>query len=197
MRQRQIMFQGHQWTCRHCHHKNWLDMSELAPQLTCSICQNVEAAPIEIKWLFRPNEFVVQSLRDHSVLSLIWVLAALQSRARQSFVFVEPTWFYFDRDKFPSPDAEADLLVILDGNTFLCEVKASWSVLRTSHIADLVELAKRLRPDVALLAVMENDEQLTAEITSARKDLAQSGIEFELLTLRQSSLEHDPYLHIG
>jgi hypothetical protein len=68
-------------------------------------------------------------------------------------------------------------------------------VLRANHIADLVELAKRLRPDVALLAVMENDEQLAAELAVARADLAEVGIEFELLTLRQSSLEDDPYLH--
>ena len=196
MRQRQIMFQGHQWTCRYCHHKNWLDMSELAPQLTCKICQHVEAAPIEIKWLFRPNEFVIQSLRDHSVLSLVWALTALQSRARQSFIFVEPTWFYFDRDKTASPDAEADLLVILDGGAFLCEVKASWSVLRTSDIINLVELAKRLRPDVALLAIMENGEQLDAELGAARTELAGVGIKFELLTLRQSGLEDGPYLYV-
>jgi hypothetical protein len=34
------------------------------------------------------------------------------------------------------------------------------SVLRVKDITNLVELAKRLRPDTALLAVMENDEKL-------------------------------------
>lgn len=197
MRARQILFQGHQWTCQHCHHKNWLDMSEVAPRLTCKICQNVEDAPIDIKWLFRPNEFVIQSLRDHSVLSLIWALTSLQSRARQSFIFIEPMWLYFARDDINSPNAEADLFVILDGNTFLVEVKASWSVLRIKDISNLVELAKRLRPDTALLAVMENEEKLEEELESARAELAAVGIKFELLTLRQSGLEDSPHLQIN
>ncbi|MBR0827072.1 hypothetical protein JQ596_16145 [Bradyrhizobium manausense] len=193
MRQRQIMFQGHQWTCQFCHHKNWLDMSELAPQLACKICQRIEPAPIEIKWLFRPNEFVIQALRDHSVLSLVWALTALQARARESFIFLEPAWLYY-HESSTSPDAEADLLVIIDGNSFLCEVKASWSVLRTRDITNLVELAKRLRPDIALLAVMENDRKLDEEIESAGAALAAVGIRFELMTLEQYSLEDGPYL---
>lgn len=195
MRHRQIVFQGHHWTCQFCHHKNWLDMSELAPQLACKICQKIEAAPIEIKWLFRPNEFIIQALRDHSVQSLLWVLAALQSRARASFLFVEPTWFYF-RESSTSPDAEADLLVLIDGKTVLCEVKASWSFLRAKHIANLVELAKRLRPDIALLAVMEGDRKLVSEIDAASEELQAVGITFELLTLEQYPLEDDPYLYV-
>jgi hypothetical protein len=127
LRQRQMLFQGHQWTCRHCHHKNWLDLSELAAELSCRICKKAEAAPINIRWLFRPNQFVIESLRDHSALSLVWTLVTLQARCRGSFFFVEPTWFYFDQDG-DRPDAEADLLVILDGKAAVCEVKASWAI---------------------------------------------------------------------
>ena len=27
LRRRQMMFQGHQWTCRKCHYKNWVDLA--------------------------------------------------------------------------------------------------------------------------------------------------------------------------
>lgn len=194
MRQRQLMFQGHQWTCTHCHHKNWIDISELSPQLTCEICKHSDPAPIDIKWLFRSNEFLINALRNHSVLSLVWTLSVLQSRCRRSFIFVEPSWFAYNLDA-KSPDAEADLLVVADGATFLCEVKASWSVLRLSHLVDFVDLAKRLRPDTALLAIMDTSRKFEVELNTARVDLANVGITFELLTLDMQGLEDSPYLN--
>ena len=180
LRRRQMMFQGHQWTCGHCHHKNWLNLSELSAEFSCSICKKPEDAPINLKWLFRPNQFLLQSLRDHSVLSLVWTLVALRDRSRSSFLFVEPTWFYFDPDG-NRPDAEADLLVVVDGRAMVCEVKASWAIIRTSDISDLVALAKRLRPDTALLAVMDNGIRLEGEIAAAKSELMAVGINFELL----------------
>src|SRR5439155_23538499 len=105
-------------------------------------------APIGVRWLFRASEFLIESLRDHSVLSLVWALSALRERARHSLIFVEPMWFGFTRES-ASPNAEADLLVILDGRAMLCEVKSSWHGLRPTHITDFVALARRLRPDIA------------------------------------------------
>jgi hypothetical protein len=109
-------------------------------------------------------------------------------------VFVEPTWFYFDRDAM-HPDAEADLLVIVDGKAIVCEVKASWAIIRGSDISDLVVLAKRLRPDTALLAVMDKGIKLEGEIAAAKDELLSVGINFELLTLDMRPLEDNPYLH--
>jgi hypothetical protein len=194
MRQRQIMFQGHEWTCPACHHRNWLDMSELALQIACKICKRTEPTPIDIKWRFRPNEFVIQALRDHSVLSLLWTLTALQARSRASFMFTGPSWFYPNAESGTSPDAEADLLVLIDGEAIVCEVKASWSVLRRKDVADLVKLAKRLRPDTAMLAVMEDRADMAQELEAARTELAGVGIDFEVLTLREFGLEDDPWL---
>ncbi|KZD22931.1 hypothetical protein A4A58_05860 [Tardiphaga robiniae] len=194
LRRRQLLFQGHHWTCRRCHHRNWLDMSELAPTLECKICKEEEDAPLDLKSLFRPSQFLIESLRDHSVLSLLWALSALQSRSMQSFLFVEPTWFYFDRDA-RKPDAEADLLILLDGKAILCEVKASWSILRRGDITDLVALAKRLRPDVAILAVMDEGRKLEPEINAAAEELKSAGIGFELATLDGYPLDDMPYLH--
>jgi hypothetical protein len=193
LRRRQMMFQGHQWTCRKCHHRNWVDLSALSPQLSCEVCKQPTQAPVDIRWLFRANEFLIESLRDHSVLSLVWVLAALCQRSRRSLVFVEPTWFGFARDS-TSPDAEADLLVILDGKAMLCEIKSSWHALRPADITNFVALASRLRPDIALLGVMEAGPGPVADLAAAREQLAVEKIEFELLTLDAYSSEDDPYL---
>ena len=193
LRRRQMMFQGHRWTCRKCHHKNWVDLSELTPEMACEVCKKTEFAPVNIRWLFRANEFLIESLRDHSVLSLVWALSALRHRARRSFAFVEPTWFGFD-ERAETADAEADLLALIDGEAFLCEVKSSWHSLRPSHVDDLVALALRLRPDTALLAVMEAGVGPVAKLGEARARLAEVGIKFELLTLGDHSIHDDPYL---
>jgi hypothetical protein len=194
MRQRQMIFQGHQWTCSRCSHRNWEDLGDIDTELVCEVCREPTRTPIEIRWLFRPNEFLIESLRDHSVLSLVWVLSTLCERARRSLLFVEPTAFGFT-DESETPDAEADLLVVLDGKSLLCEAKSSWRALRASDVTDLVSLAKRLRPDIALLAVMEQGGALTSEIDAARAALDVEGIGFELLTPKPGDHPDSPYLY--
>lgn len=194
LRAKQIMFQGHRWTCAECHHKNWRDLSALAPTLVCSVCRTETQAPIGIQWQFRPNEFLIESLRDHSALSLIWVLDVLRNRSRTSFFYAGPSELRFTYDARNS-DAEADLMVVSDGRCLLCEVKSSWASTRRSDIEKLVDLARRLRPDVALLAVMEEgDGGFAADLRSAQEMLAAEGIAWELLVHRGEEDSHEPYL---
>ncbi len=145
-------------------------------------------------WLFRPNEFLIESLSSHSVLSLIWILSALRYQARHSLIYVGPTAFGFT-DEAESADAEADLMVLLDGRAYLCEVKSSWSALRGADIEGLVDLAKRLRPDVALLAVMETGGKAQDALAKAKADLAAVGIDFEIMTTEDFGDDDNPYLH--
>lgn len=196
MRRKRMIFQGHAWTCQRCLHKNWVDLGAIKPQLDCDVCNRQTHAPVDIRWIFRPNEFLIESLRNHSVLSLVWTLAALCYRARSSIVFVEPTWFGFTDDA-ENPDAEADLMVLVDGQALLCEVKASWSSLRGIDIESLVKLAKRLRPDIALLAIMESGRQQNDAIAKAHAELLSVGITFEVLTLDTFQVEDGPYLGLS
>ena len=190
-----MVFQGHGWVCRTCHHRNWVDFADLSSQLPCEVCKRVEQAPVDIRWLFRPNEFLIESLRDHSVLSLIWLLAALSDRARRSFVFVEPTCFGFTEDE-TNPSAEIDLIAIVDGSTMLCEVKSSWR-FRPVELTEFVALAARLRPDVALLAVMDRAPSPTALINAARAGLEPHGIKFEVLTPNEVWSRDDVFLDLS
>ena len=194
LRRRQVMFQGHQWICRKCLHRNWVDLAALSSELSCEVCKQPTHAPVDVQWLFRPNGFLIDSLRDHSVLSLIWVLSALCARSRRSLIFVEPTAFGFTEHSV-NPDAEADLLVLLDGQAMLCEVKSSWRTLRSVEIADFVKLASRLRPDIAMLAVMDVGAGPVVDLAATRAQLAAEQITFELLTFDAYTPEDEPYLH--
>jgi hypothetical protein len=194
MRERQMMFQGHRWTCPKCHHRNWIDLAALASELSCQVCKTSRQAPIDIEWLFRPNEFLIESLRDHSVLSLIWFITALSRRARSSFTFVEPSSLGFSEAE--NPDAEIDLFALVDGVAIAAEVKSSWSTLRRSDIDDLVSNAIRIRPDKAILAIMEAGTNFDREIADARSRLSVEKIDFELLTLDRFGLEDSPMLSV-
>jgi hypothetical protein len=193
MRRRRMIFQGHQWTCSECHHKNWVDLGAVTIRLACEICNQSEQAPVDIRWVFKPNEFLVESLRDHSTLSLIWALSEFGQRARSSFIFIGPTSLGFSQES-ASPDAEADLLLVVDGKAVFCEVKSSWRSLRASHISAFVKLAIRLRPDIAVLAVMEARERPVIELADAEAQLGANGIEYQLLMPGRP--DGSPFLHL-
>ena len=195
MRRRQIIYQGHLWVCRKCHHRNWVGLGSLSSELQCDVCKRTVDMPVQISWLFRPNEFLIESLRLHSILSLIWLLSALRHRSRHSFLYIEPTWFGYDPDA-PKPDAEADLLVVVDGEALLCEAKSSWRGLRKTDLTDFVTLAIRLRPDIALLAVMEDGAGPEVDLADARTRLEAVGIRFEVLTTANYQVDDDPFLNV-
>lgn len=193
LRQRKLLFQGHRWTCRNCHHRNWVGIGSLSLDLSCEVCKQLTSTPVNIRWQFRPNEFLIESLRSHSVLSLIWVLSALRDRSRSSFGYAGPTCFGYSNSE-ENPDAEADLLALVDGRAVLCEVKSAWRSLRASDIDNLVVLATRLRPDIAMLAVMEEGNNFAPKLDQARKLLAEQGIEFKLLTPAEYKRDDEPFL---
>lgn len=196
MRRRRMVFQGHRWVCQECHHQNWIDLDSVGAERVCGVCKTGTQTPIDIDWLFRPNEFLIECLRDRSALSLVWVLSLLRQEARSSFYYAGPTRFFYSYQAVDQnrPDAEADLLVVADGRALLCEVKSSWSIVTNADIRKLVELAQRLRPDVAVLAVMDEGEKFADELTRARTELRATGIEFRLLVWHPDSLLDGPYL---
>jgi hypothetical protein len=90
------------------------------------------------------------------------------------------------------PDAEIDLLAVTDGRVKLCEIKAS---RRDIDIPKMAEIAKRVRPDVAVLAVMEpQSKALTKKLAELQTALAGTGIHAELMTLESNDIDDSPFL---
>lgn len=192
MRQNRMLFQGTAWTCQSCLHHNWTDFQALTGTLGCEVCQANTELPVGISWYFRPNEFLIESLRSRSVLSVIWVLSALRRRAQSSFMYVGPSCFGAALDDV-NPAHEADLLAIIDGAAILCEVKSSWRSLREVHIQELVALALHLRPDRAILAIMQDDQRFKEQLKAAAQTLNAAGIVFEVLTPQAHPLRDEPF----
>jgi hypothetical protein len=181
---RGVLFQGHEWRCETCFSKNWNDISALKPELTCSICGSKERAPVAEPWSFRLNGFLQDALREHGLLALVWCLVELERQARETFFYLGPhnLWKDYPDNKGMPPSHEADLICVVDGLVHLCEVKSSG---RDIAISSLVEVAKRLRPDIVTLAVMEEETpRLLAKVKDLETAIADPSIRVELLTLR-------------
>lgn len=196
LRHRELIYQGYRWVCPRCHHRNWLNVGDLAPGMKCAVCKNETQLPVHFSWMFKPNDFLIESLRDHSVLSLVWTLSALREESRSSFMFVGPMWMGFGGNDGEDPSGESDLLVIRDGKTIFCEVKSSWRGLSIRGLDQFVEVAERLRPDIALLAVMEPGREMGEHLDKAQQRLLRAGINFELLNTDRYQVDFDPFLDI-
>jgi hypothetical protein len=195
MRAKRMIFQGHAWKCEACQHRNWTDFQMLKAVLPCDVCGTEKGLPVAVPWHFRANEFLIESLQAHSVLSLLWLLAVLSRQAKTSFLYLEPTRFYYGKE-YKAADAETDLIVLIDGQVLLCEIKSAWRSLRISDLESFIALAIRLRPDRAILAVMEPlaDKKLGADIDAVAKQLNEAGIAFELLTADAYAPPGEPFL---
>ncbi len=195
--QREILHQGHEWRCRQCFNSNWVSIDDLARNLVCEVCGRSEPAPVADSWHFRINNFVCEALREHGALPAVWCLTKFAEQARTSFFYLDPHELFFNPESADQgkPDAEIDLIIVSDGIVRLVEAKPS---RRDVDIAKSAELAKRIRPDVITLAVMEAPSPaLTAKLAELQQQLAGQDIAADLMTFDTDDIDDSPTLPTG
>lgn len=195
--EQEILHQGHDWLCPHCKNNNWISIAALSKSMICEVCGATEAAPVAEAWRFKLNAFVLEGLRDHGLLAYLWCLAKLSDRAQSSFYYLEPHELFFTTDSAfqRRPDAEVDLIAVVDGAVYLCEVKSS---NQSIDLEKLAELAKRIRPDVVTLAVMASDSPaLRRRLSDLEALLAGTDIAAELIALAPQDIDDSPHLPTG
>ncbi len=194
---REILHQGVEWLCRKCNNNNWVSIDDIKKRMACEVCDASQVAPVADPWHFRLNNFVRDGMREHGLLAHIWCLARLEGTAKVSFFFLEPHELFWsdesaDREQ---PDSELDLLAVSDGVVRLCEIKTSNKGI---DIKKFAELAVRLRPDIATLAVMEPKSAALEKIHQTLTQLLEgTGIAAELITLNPGDIDDGPNLPTG
>ncbi|NKB55964.1 MAG: hypothetical protein GKS00_06480 [Alphaproteobacteria bacterium] len=189
-----ILYQGYEWRCRTCYHLNWNPIGSLKPQTMCEVCGTSQIASVDKSWDFRLNEFLLEALKEHGLLALVWALNRFERRAKETFFFLGPHDLFVEYPRGDSvlPDNEADLICVVDTKVHLCEVKSS---RRGIQISALINVAKRIRPDFVTLAVMEPDSRrLTATFSRLKEALIGTGIEAELMTLSDDAFDDGAHL---
>ena len=195
--QRGILLQGHEWRCHQCFNTNWESIENLEQIMNCEVCGRTEPAPVAETWHFKLNGFVLEGLREHGLLPVIWCLANLSALANTSFFYFNPYELFFTQEAATSgiSNAELDLLIVSDGVVRLVEAKAS---SRGLDIAKTAELAKRRRPDVVTLAVMETESpNLKLKLSELKKQLSGTDVDADLMTLNPDDIDCSPWLPTG
>lgn len=194
--EREILHQGYEWLCPRCNNTNWVGIDALRKFMVCDVCGQSKVAPVTAPWNFKLNAFVLEGLRAHGLLAELWCLSRLSDRARGSFYFLEPHELFFIPPVTPNarPDAEIDLIAVVDGIVHLCEAKTSNHV----DVEKFAELALKIRPDVATLAIMEPHSQaVDRRLNELKRLLEGSDIAAEVLWLGENDIEDSPNLPTG
>lgn len=197
---KRILHQGHAWKCRKCKTDNWVSIGDLQARVECNTCSSHQPGPVSEPWAFRLDGFVREGLANHGLLPVVWCVSELRERAKTSFFFLPSALLYFEAksEENRRPDAEVDLIAVADGQTYLCEVKSSARSFGQSESLKFIKLAKRFRPDVAMLAVMcAPDSSLQTRFRAIASELQGAGIEAELMFDPQPDSRHRTYLPSG
>jgi hypothetical protein len=195
--QREILHQGHEWRCQRCFANNWVSIDDLKRSMTCEVCASSQPAPVSEPWRFKLNGFVLEAIREHGALPMIWCLSRLAGDAKESFFYLAAHELFYTRKgvEAAKPDAEIDILAVADGRVSLCEVKSSNYAL---DIPKLAALAHRVRPDEVILAVMEpRSKALSDKLTQLRKSLVGTDISAHLMCLKSGDLDDWAILPAG
>lgn len=186
------LHQGIRWKCRSCFHESWVSIGSLNTEIECEVCGKAYPAPIKREWDFMLNSFLATALREHGIQSIVWALVKPRNMVTSSFYFFGPSDVYLD--KYPedvrSPDGDIDLICVQDGVVRCCEVKQS---SRNLDLDNFVKLVKRLRPNIATLAVMEGqNSKIDKAFRRLKEGVSGTGIDAELIVLEPADIDSSP-----
>ncbi|HFT8011404.1 TPA: hypothetical protein ACU9T0_007087, partial [Burkholderia cenocepacia] len=84
---RRVFYRGHDWVCRNCSHRNWVNVRNLDDKMGCDVCAVEHFLPVDVAMDFRLNEFFATCLREHDTLTVACILAALRKESASFFSF--------------------------------------------------------------------------------------------------------------
>lgn len=193
-----LFHQGYELKCPKCLHRNWIAVQDLREKLPCQVCHTIALAPVDMPWQFRLNGFVRDALQRYGIGPLFWVLGRCQKVFRDSFWFEGPLNIYVDEVAYDRnrPATDVDLTIIHEGKVMMCEAKQSergWD-----QPEQLAASMVRLRPDIALIAVMEpTSPELERKFATFVRGLEGSGIEPRMWTLSpDEDIADDPWFFV-
>jgi hypothetical protein len=187
-----IFFQGVRFRCSRCGSAYWLEVSETRQETTCTGCRSIVSLRVEENWTYRLNSLVKSGVAQHGCLAVIWTLARLREEASTSF-FYAPGLELYDQYEDETPAAELDLVCISDGRIVIGEVKTSADGFSEKELRTLGECAKRIRPDIIVLAAFRDPHKRLNQHAENLKGLFPNG-EFEIRSFTPDASVTSPTL---
>lgn len=157
-----VFYRGHEWSCRHCSHRNWVGVEALKEIVPCEVCRQEHQLPVDVALDLRLNEFFATCLREHDTMTVAWALCALREESHGCFIFAPQTALFRDypEKQGGKVDRELDVVCIVDGRLVIGEAKARVDLIGQGDIEDLARAAMELEADVAILAALSGERGL-------------------------------------
>lgn len=191
---RGVLFQGREWRCHTCYNRNWVSIDTIGKTMQCEVCGTREPAPVAGDWHFRLNPFLIDAYRQHGSEVALWVLWRLHEQARRSLYYIPSVKLWLDDypEGKPTPDAEVDLIAVVDGEVAMVEATTS-DTLTDKEIDRLSIVAQRVRPDKMIVGIVGTEARATA-LKQRVVDKMPAGIGVLVLRFDATSLEDRPFL---
>lgn len=185
------MIQGLRPKCQRCGWPNWLAVSTLSREITCSGCGMAIRIPAEPTWYYRLNSLVQDGISQHGLVPVALVLGALQRNSNQSFIALPSV------DLFDGPDklTDLDIACAQDGSLIIGEIKTSVGSFKTTDFSKMENIARRIIPRKVLFSSLDPQpsQSVAAQIADLRTKLAPDRIEVEWYSLPYNVFDRRPY----
>jgi hypothetical protein len=186
-----VFIQGREIRCEACGNRTTFSVDTLSSKPTCSLCGKRSELPVRFDWHFFFDSFLAESIREHGLLPQIWALGYLLEQSRDCFFYLPPQKIKLAGELRPR---ELDLLCILDGKLVIGEVKQTWGDFRTGDEDSLCKLAVAIKPEIVVLACVDNRTAPNELIGRVSETLKQVGCEVLPIAPRGRFFDGDHYL---
>jgi hypothetical protein len=196
-----VLMKGFKLKCNNCSSKFWYHIEEVGETVKCKGCLQRFELPIEpcfsykLNDLIKNNLFQSKSQRDGN-LTVIRTLIYLYNQSHMSFEYTPQLNLYTDFSR--KPDAEIDILCLVDGMLTIGEAKYNSKGFfenGSKCLNSLVEIAKAIRPDKIILSCCEDQPN---KLENAKKSLIRLFKNWEHIPKIETHIMYTPdYFRLG
>ncbi len=163
-----ILLLGFIIKCRHCSSKIWYSIEEVANQIICKGCSNVNYFKAETSISYKLNSLIKNNIhardkdgiiRPDGNLTVIKTLNYFSERASQHFSYL-PQLSFFELPHAEKPFTDIDLACVVDGRLHLGECKHNSTEFKSDSyqcLDMLLKVASEVRPEFLVLSCTVDD----------------------------------------
>jgi hypothetical protein len=189
---RGVLQQGVGVRCTNCGSWLWREIGSLRQRIECDGCNATVPVAVESVWRYRLNSLVRNGIALHGCVPVISALRYLRERARESFIYTHGVALFKEYGD-AKPEAELDLLCILDGRLVCGEVKSSVSDFTREELAKLARIATDIRADQVAISAFNDRGGLMQQHSDTLASLLHVGCTVVTCGPSQSAFDPQPY----
>ncbi|HCC3146348.1 TPA: hypothetical protein JD772_002681, partial [Legionella pneumophila] len=157
--QQKVIYKVHPWVCDYCGTHHVCSVDNLKFENTCTVCGEIYHVPYSIEWRFQIDAMIINALHRNNGLTVLWMIGYISTQdCRVSSFYYMPEVDLFNSYKDKERSAEIDLICVVDGLLYIGEAKQTAALFlkkkkdKKDEEAKFIEIIKKIKPDVALLA---------------------------------------------